>query len=115
RRWRVTPGVVGDAPPGLQGGLLPRHDIGILVDVEADAMAGAVDEVFAIAGVCNDLPSCSVDGIARYPWPDRVAGAELSGEEDLVVGEEVIGRLADGVGTRLIRAVAGLRRASDVD
>src|SRR5205085_6728804 len=57
----VHPGLDRERHSGLEALLVTRDQIGMLVSVEADAMAGAVDEVLAEPPVRDDLPEPDVD------------------------------------------------------
>src|SRR3954468_3157569 len=47
--------LVAEDHPGTQRGAIATDQVGLLVDVEAEAVADAVDEVLAVARVCDYL------------------------------------------------------------
>ena len=91
-----------------------RHDVGVLVHLQADAVPGAVDEVLAVAGRGDRLPGRGVHRLRADARPDRRAGGLLGVLEHLVVRGELRRRLADRVGPGAVRAVAAGHGAADV-
>ena len=55
------PGSMEKAWPATSGLRLPGDDVGVLVLLDADAVAGAVDEPLAVAGVGDDVAGGGVD------------------------------------------------------
>ena len=58
--------------PGSSGSVLPATMYGLLVGLQADAVAGAVDELLAVAGVGDDVAGRRVDA-SRAVTPGRTA------------------------------------------
>src|SRR6056297_3882682 len=58
---QVDAGFDRERHTGRDRGGVARHDVGILVDVDADAVAGAVDEVLPVAGVGDHLAGSPID------------------------------------------------------
>ena len=59
------PGSTEKAWPGASASQLPADDVRVLVLLDADAVAGAVDEVVAVAALGDDAPGDGVDVLAR--------------------------------------------------
>ena len=104
----------GERVPGHQGLGVAGHDVGILVGLQPDAVAGAVHEELAVAGRGDRLPGRRVDGLGGDAGPDGRARGLLGGLEHAVVLGELRRRLADGVGAGAVRAVAAGHGPADV-
>ena len=114
------PGSMLNALPTSSGRVVARHDVRILVALEADAVAGAMDEVLAEAGVGDHLAAGRIDvlgGHARLaPHRSRSCWAAA---EHVVQAAELVGRALIVVAghperARDVRAVA-LEPAADVE
>src|SRR5205814_452507 len=90
-------GVAGGDPLAVSG-----DDERVLVLLEADAVAGAVDEVGAVAAVGDDAAGHGVDVLGRYAGAHGADGLGLGSLED---GVEV---------AELGRRLTGEHRACDV-
>ncbi len=82
---------------------------------QPDAMPGAVHELAAIASRTDRLAGRGVHVLGPHPGAYRHTGRFLGVPEDLVVGGEVGGRLADDVRPGAIRAVPAGHGTADVD
>ena len=77
--------------PGSSTVSVARDDVGLLVRLEADSMAGAVDEQVAVAGVAQDRPAHLVDGLGGHARA-RVDTLRLLSLDQHGVCLEVLGR-----------------------
>ena len=93
--------------PGSSGSRVARDDVRLLVRLQADAVAGAVDEVLAVAGRGDDVAGGGVDRLGGDAGPygvaRRRAGRAAAPRSSRA---NVGGRLADGVGAGGVGAVA---------
>ena len=78
------PGSTEKAWPGDQRQGVAGDDVGILVLLEADAVAGAVDERVAVAARGDDRPGRPVDRLAGRPRPGRRHSGGLGPLEQVV-------------------------------
>ena len=86
------PGSIEKAWPGSSGVRVAGDDVRVLVLLDADAVAGAVDELLAPAGLGDDPPGRGVDLLARRA-DDRRGHRGLLGVEQHGVG---LGHLRSG-------------------
>src|SRR5690606_24613481 len=112
---QVEAGLDGEGEAGLQRFSVAGDDVRVLVAFDADAVAGAVDEVVAVAGLGDDVAGGGVDRLARDAGADGFAGGVLGTPQHLVVGGEVGRGLADAVHAGGVGAVAAGHLAADVD
>ena len=92
--------------PDPQRLVIAGHDVGILVDLEADAVTRAMDEAVAESRVGDDRPRSGVDRLAGGARPDRRTRFGLGTLEDRVAGQEVgSGRSVSPV-TQRVRVVS---------
>ncbi len=110
---QVDPGLDAERVPGHQLEWVSRDDVGILVLLEPDAVAGAVDEELAVTSVGDDLPGRVVDVLARGPHGRRGDSGSLSRPEDRVRFGDLGARLAGEHATGDVAAVA-VHRAAEV-
>ena len=101
--------------PGSSSIVVAGHDVRVLVRLQPDAVAGAVDEQLAVAGRLDDVAGGRVDAGGGDARPGPVARRLLRRLQHLVEREEVGAGVADGVRPGRVRAVAGRHRAADVD
>jgi len=87
----VDAGFDGEHHPRLQRLVVAVHDVGFLVDVEADAVAGAVDERLAVARGLDDLAGGSIDRFRWNPGFDSLDGGLLCLADDVVDRLELVG------------------------
>src|SRR5436309_15397409 len=66
---QVDPGFDGEGVARPKGCPVARHQVRILVLLQADAVAGAVHEELAVAGAVDDRPGGGVDVLAGDPHP----------------------------------------------
>ena len=59
------PGSIEKAWPGASARVVALHDVGVLVLLDADAVARAVEELLAVARVGDDHPRGGIDVLAR--------------------------------------------------
>ena len=59
------PGSTENACPGVERLAVAADDVGVFVLLDADAVAGAMDEVRAVAAVGDDAAGDAVDVLAR--------------------------------------------------
>ena len=90
-------GVAGHQRLGVRG-----DDVWLLVGLHADAVAGAVEERLAVAGIGDDVARDRVDLGRRHARADRVAGGGLGLAQDGVEAGEVGG----GSPTNAVRDVS---------
>src|SRR5215472_18517760 len=104
-RARVDAGLDGERHARRQRLGVPGHDVGILVALQADPVAGPVHEVLAVTSRGDRLAGRRVDRLRGHTGPDRDARRLLSVPQHLVIGGELRGRRADRVGPGAVRAV----------
>ena len=76
---QVDAGLDREGVPGDEPVAVADHDVGVLVLLDADAVAGAVHEEVAVAGVVDDVAGRGVDRLAEVPtWPAATAAAWAS-------------------------------------
>ena len=63
---------------------LPADDVGLLVHLQADAVAQAVDEVVAVAAGADDVARGRIERLERDTRADRGARRGLAGGGELV-------------------------------
>lgn len=85
------------------------------MDVEPDAVSGAVNEVSTPAGVVDDAASGGVDLVGGHPGPDGVDGGGLSALQDGVRLERLLWGSTEGVGPGAVGEVAVLVGTAHVD
>src|SRR6266511_4231875 len=90
------------------------HDIGVLMLVQADAVAGPVDEVLAVARGGDHVAAGGVDRLGGDAGPDRGAAGELGGVQHRVRLLEAGRRFADDQRAGGVGAIA-VQPAADVD
>src|SRR3954470_10147783 len=113
---QVDAGLHGERHPGLQGQLVAGDDVGPLVRVQPDPVAGAMDEVLPPPGVVDHAAGGGVDVLRRDAPPPRGDGGLLGGLQHRVpLGDLRRHRTADDVGAGAVRPVPGGRLAADVD
>ena len=83
--------------------------------LQPDAVTRAVQERLAVPSSSDDVPRRCVDRLRAHPRAGVLAGGQLCPQEHGVVVAEVGGRVPQAVGTGLVRAVAGLGGATDVN
>src|ERR1019366_5363508 len=109
-RPRVDPRLDGERHARLERFVVAGHDVGVLVGLEPDSVAGTVEEGGPEAGLGDRLPRRP----GGHPGPHRGARGLLGVVQDLVVGGELGRRLTDDVGAGAVRAVPRGHRAADV-
>ena len=91
---------------GLERGAVARDDVGVFVLLDADAVAGAVDELLAPAGLGDDPAGGGVDLLARRADDGGRHRRLLRVEQHGVGLGHLLGRLAEVHAARDVGAVA---------
>src|SRR6185312_9256409 len=112
---QVDPGLDREAHAGLDRTGLALDHVRRLVDREADAVAGAVDEPLAVPGAGDHAAGGAVDVLAGGAGADRVERGLLGEADDVVHLRLLLGWLADVDGAGRVRPVAVLRAAEVQD
>ena len=105
------PGSIEKHMPGSSGCVSPSTMYGGSCVVSADAVADAVDEVLAVAGVGDHLRAARSISWQATPGPDGLEAGLLGCADDLVDLALLVGRLADVDRAGRVRAVAVLEAA----
>src|SRR4051812_44513286 len=108
---QVDAGLDREAHAGLDRAVLALDHVRRLVGRETDAVAGAVDESLAVAGIGDHTPGRAVDVLAGDADADRFDRGLLRAADDLVHLGLLRGRLAHVDGASHVRAVAILGAA----
>ena len=96
---------------GRERQLVALDDVRVLVCLDADAMAGAVDELLAVSGSRDDRASGRVDVLTGRAHGGRLHRRGLCCEQHVVGVTDLGRRLADGHATSDVAAVAVERSA----
>ena len=107
------PGSMVKTAPSQEGVARPGADAWVFVDGEADAVAEAVAELVAVAGLLDDAAGEAVRLLAGHLCFDGGGGGHLCAEDRVVDGAEgLIGPAdADGAGDVAAVAPGTLRRS----
>ena len=108
------PGSTEKAWPGSKRLGVAPDDVGVLVLLQADAVAGAVDEVLAVAGVGDDVAGHAVDPSSHgVPTDAAATAAAWASCRTAYSATNSSGRVAGEHGAGDVRAVA-VHRAAEV-
>ena len=102
---QVDAGLDAEGHPLVEDGAIAFHEVGIFVAIEADAVAGAVQEGGPIPR-CGDVPAGDrIDLLCGDPRPHRFEGQLLRFLRDLVDAAELRRGLAEVEAARDVRTV----------
>src|SRR5215208_2744241 len=93
----IDPGLDTERHPGGERFVIAGHEVWILVSLEADPVAGPVEEILAVSLGRNDPASSRIDRLAGDPWPDGRRCVLLGSSEDPEEVAEFLIRPLSGV------------------
>ena len=105
----VDAGFVGEGHPGFENGFAGVDEIGMLVDVEADAVADAMSEEFvagAVACGCDDGAGGIIHGAGEFSGAGGVESGVLGFADGFESALDFLAGLAKNAGARDVGAVA---------